>query len=144
MARKGKLPAGMRLRGRVYYAWFERNGKSIQRRLSSDFRTAEKMLNQLRARADLETVGMTDNNVKLEVMRSAYLRFIGQTLKPNTVNRTVAFLGNVMPKLAAATVGDLNHDAIFVYRDQRLQDGRRPRTVNMEVGALHTVLRWAR
>ena len=52
MARPRKLPAGMWQRGNTYYARFRAGGRLVRERLSSDFKAAVTMLNDLRARAD--------------------------------------------------------------------------------------------
>ena len=50
------MPRGMHLRGDVFYSCFRANGKQVRKRLSSDFDTAKKMLNELRSRADTYSV----------------------------------------------------------------------------------------
>ena len=52
MARPRKLPTGMWQRGNTYYARFRAGGRLVRERLSSDFKAAVTMLNDLRAQAD--------------------------------------------------------------------------------------------
>lgn len=55
---KNTIPAGMKKRGKVYYAWFTSNGQAVRKRLSTDLRTATQMLKELRIKADIESFKM--------------------------------------------------------------------------------------
>ena len=52
----------MTKRDDTYFAAFRAGGRRIHRRLSSDFKTAGELLNELKARADRGHYGMVDND----------------------------------------------------------------------------------
>lgn len=137
-----KLPPGMRLRGDVYYANFKRNGQWYQQKLSTDYRVAETMFHQLKARADLQTVGMTDNKVSLATLRDAYLRDMRGKRRPSYIDRVEACLSKIITSTGAVNVADLSIVSITYFEEQRQREGVCGRTINMEVGALKTMLRW--
>lgn len=154
MPRQRKLPSGMVKRGSVYYAAFRRSGRLIRKRLSSDFKAAAVMLNDLKARADLADFDLLDNNVQIEDLKVMYLRHCEQTLRPSTVQRYRENLDQITKALAVGKVSQITISLITTYRTERLADkfdpktkkqrtGASPRTVNMEVGALGTLLTWA-
>ena len=101
-----KLPPGMRKRGNVYYAWFRSNGQLIRKRLSSDFRTAKIMLNDMRARADRADLGVLNNSYpwsKLRFMRRTLSALNARRLLPpsNTtyVSEPPSVMGRDPPNL---------------------------------------------
>jgi integrase len=138
-----KLPPGMRKRGGTFYANFKRNGRWYQQKLSTDYRTAETMFHQLKARADLQTVGMTDNKVSLASIRDAYLRDMRGKKRPTYIDRVEACLSKVIGFTGAVNVSDLSIILITNFEEHRQREGVCGRTINMEVGALKTMLRWA-
>lgn len=72
--RSHKLPTGMWLRGRTYYARFKKNGRLIRKRLSTDYRVACQMLNDLKARtdrADFEILGHSTLNLTMGIYTKA-------------------------------------------------------------------------
>jgi hypothetical protein len=75
MARKRKLPDGMTQRpGRKgYYADFTVSGRRCRDFLSTDFKAACQILNDLKARADKGDFGLMDNSYPLEDLRRHYL-----------------------------------------------------------------------
>ncbi len=142
MPRERKLPPGMVKRGGVYHAQFQTNGKRIRCKLSKDFEAAKKMLNDLRAKADLAEYGMLDNNRSIDEIRTLWVGYVCQTCRESTVKRYVEHLDRILPTLGAMTVAQIRPEAILRYRsDRSLEVG--PRTINMETGTLATMLRWA-
>lgn len=150
---KRRLPSGLILRGRTYYACFRAGGSVVKKKLSTDLKAATEILNALRARADKEDFGLIDNAYPLEEIRTAYEKAIAQTLRPRTVKRYRQTLANILPHMphkASAVTSAI----VVTYREGRLAGtikaaGRPrggppgPRTINMEVGALSTMLEWA-
>jgi integrase len=143
MARPRKLPDNMHLRGDTYYANFQVNGRRVRRRLSSNLDAARQILNDLKARADKAEWGMLDNDYPLEQMKDEYLRHCSQVLKLSTAARYRLCLDTIVPQLGVARAGQIRQENVEAYRDDRLTDGACPRTINMEVGALATMFRWA-
>lgn len=142
MARPRKLPEGMRLRGKTYYAWFRAHGRLVQKRLSTDFRVACELLRDLRARADKAEFDILDNDYSIAELKRQYLKHCDQSLRPRTAQRYRENLANVLGAINATRVNHLTAESILGYRQQQLTDGKSPRSINMDVGALSTMLRW--
>jgi integrase len=142
MPRPKKLPDGIRLRGSTYHADFMVNGVRVRKRLSTNLRVAKELLNDLRARADRADFGLLDNDYPLTDLRHRFLKHCEQALKPASVKRYRKCLENILPRIGAARACHVTVENILAYRAYRLAEELSPRTVNMEVGALATMLRW--
>jgi integrase len=143
MARPRKLPEGLRLRGTTYHADFYAGGRRVRKKLSGDLGAAREILNDLKARADRGDYGLLDNDYPISQLRDEYLRHCKQILKPATQERYAGCLANILPHLPATRVSQIHPDAVRAYRGQRLAEEASPRTVNMEVTVLSSMLRWA-
>jgi integrase len=144
MARKKKLPDGIRLRGGTYHADFYAGGRRVRKRLSSNLEVATELLHQLQARADRADFGILDNDYSIELLKEEFEKYLRQTLKKeSTRNRYAGCLANIVPQLSAARVSQIRPENVRGYRERRLAEGASPRTVNMEVTVLGTMLRWA-
>jgi len=137
-----RLPEGMARRGGMYYSDFRWNGRRFRKRLSSDLKTAKELLTQLKARAQRADVGLLDNAASLVELRAGFIRHCRLALRPASVARYEAALDAILPALPAKA-SHLSGVTIDRYREQRLAGRVSPRTVNIEVGALRTMLRWA-
>jgi integrase len=144
MGRKRALPDGMEeRRGREgYYSNFQKDGRRVRKFLSTDFKAACQILNDLRARADRAEFGLLDNNYPLAELQQQYLAHCKQALAPNTVRSYTDCLDTIVPALGVVKVSQLATPGILAFRERRLAQGRSPRTVNAEVGALSTMLTW--
>ncbi len=142
MPRPRKLPEGMYPRGRHYYCDFYAGGHRIRRKLATDLDATVRILVELRSRAQKGDFGLLDNDYPLDDLRREWLTHCGQALKPASVARYVECLDNVLPRLGAGRVSRLRVEAVLAFRQERLAGGVSPRTVNMDVGALATMLRW--
>jgi len=138
-----KLPAGLWKRGSTYYARFRSNGRLVRKKLSSDYRVACELLRDLQSRADRADFGVIDNAVQIADIRDQWLRYCDQTLRPSSVERYRENMANIGQGIPARTVSQINVGSLMQYRAARLAAGASPRTVNMEVGALSTMLTWA-
>ena len=143
MPRKRQLPSGMRQRGTVYYASFRAGGRRVNKRLSSDFRTACQLLNEMKARADRADFSLLDNDCSLAEIKKQWLKHCDLTLRPRTAKRYRQNLANIEAGLPAKSVAQVTVPAINAFRQKRMDEERSPRTVNMDVGALSTMLTWA-
>ena len=143
MPRERRLPPGMWKRGNVYYARFRSDGELIRQRLSSDFRVACEMLTDLKLGAYRREKGEISNDYLIASLSSEWLRSIEQTLRPSTVRRYRQNLERISRHLSVRFVSQLSPDVIEALREDRLREGVGPRTVNMDVGALRTMLTWA-
>jgi integrase len=143
MARRRRLPEGIRERNGAYYADFYANGRRVRKRLSSQLDVAEELLHEAQARADRADFGLLDNDYPLSDLREQWLRHCHQVRKTATVERYIDNLNNILPKLSANRVAQITINNVLLYRQERLEAGISPRTINMDVGALATMLRWA-
>ena len=143
MPRLPKLPEGIRLRNGEYHADFYAQGRRVRKRLSGDLDAAKTILNDLKARADKADFGLLDDDYPIADIREQYLRHCRQALKASTVQRYENGLDNILPRLSAARVNQIRLDNVLLFREERLKEGTSPRTVNIDVGALSTMLRWA-
>jgi integrase len=132
------------VRNGEYHADFCANGRRIRKRLSGDLDVATTILNELKARADKADFGLLDNDVLIAEIKAQYLRHCRQTLKTSTADRYVVCLDGLLPRLAASRVCQITLHNVLLFREERLREGTSPRTVNMDVSALSTMLRWAR
>jgi integrase len=144
MARKRKLPEGMTCRpGRNgYYADFYGGGRRIQKKLGTDFAAAQSILRDLRGRAERANFNLLDNDYPLADLQRQYLAHCRQSLASSTARCYQDWLDRIIPALGIVKVSQLTVASVLTYRGQRLQQGRSPRTVNGEVGALSTMLNW--
>ncbi len=144
MPGKRKLPAGMvRREGREgYYADFTIGGRRVRDFLSTDFKAACQVLNDLKARADKADFNLVDNGYPLADLRRQYVAHCTQALAASTVGCYEDWLDAILPALAVVKVSHLTIPAVLAYRERRLAQGRSPRTVNGEVGALQAMLSW--
>jgi integrase len=125
-----------------YYADFSVGGRRVRKFLSTDFKAACQILNDLKARADKADFGILDNGYPLEDLRRQYLAHCRQSLAQSTVRCYEDWLDTILPALGVAKVSQVSVPGVLSYREQRLHKGRSPRTVNAEVGALSTMLGW--
>jgi integrase len=142
MARKQKLPDGMYQRGRAYYADFYAGGRRVRKRLSSNLDAARQILNDMRARADKADFGLLDNNFAVADLQEHFLKDCRQALRASSADRYAVCLANILPRLSASRVAQFAVARVLTYREERLQAGISPCTVNKDVGALLTMLRW--
>ena len=140
MSSRKKLPQGMYLRGGVYYGRYRQGGKLVRKRLSEDFDTAVTLLTSLKARADLATGDHLDNNYSLDELQAKWFMWLRQTKCPETIRRYSDNLVHLRAGLAASKVSQLRKSDIIDYRQNRLDAGASPRTVNMEVKALTSMI----
>jgi integrase len=143
MSRKRKLPEGIRERGGVYHADFYAGGRRVRKRLSTDLGAAKEILNDLRARADKADFNLLDNDYPLAELQKQFVRHCRQSLKPATTARYETCLSAILTAIPATRARQLRLESVQLYRDKRLAEGASPRTVNMEVTVLGTMLRWA-
>jgi integrase len=143
MGRKRRLPQGIRERNGVYYADIYANGRRVRKRLSTQLDVATQLLHELQARADRADFGLLDNDVPLIELKEKYLLHCRQVLRPGTVARYEFCLASIFLRLSASRATQVTHALARVYRADRLAEGIKPRTVNMEVTVLGSMLRWA-
>lgn len=138
MPRQRKLPAGMVLRGKVYYACFKSRGLFVRQRLSSDLDAAKAMLNDLRVKADKGELGRADDRYPWAKLRAEFLRWAKQAVRhPEDYERDLDLFEHHAP---INTVAELTQERVLEYRAWRLDQNKSPRTVNREVGTLKNML----
>lgn len=142
MPKESELPEGMVKRGATYWADFRSGGRRFRKSLSKNLKTARQLLIEMRARTERADYGLLDNDFAVEDLRKQYLQHARQTLKPGTVQRYEYSFDAILPAMPKR-VSQITMAAVLAYRQKRLNDGVTPRTVNMDVQALGTMLRWA-
>jgi integrase len=142
MPRPRKLPEGMRVRNGEYHSDFYAGGRRVRKRLSGDFDVARQLLRELMARAERADFGLLDNDYPLADLQRQFLAHCRQALKPSSALRYRQRLANILGGLPAVRVSQVSIENVLAYRQDRLDLGRAPRTINAEVGALVTMLNW--
>lgn len=114
MSRERKMPPGMWKRGRVYFARFRASGREVRKRLSTDFRAACEMLNDLRARADKADFGLVDNDYKFETLKTEFLLWAEQSVRhPRKYRQDLA---KIEEYTRIANVREISHQLIIGFR----------------------------
>ena len=81
MSRKRKLPSGLWDRDGTYWCRFRAGGRLIRERLSTDYRTACGLLNELKARADRGEFDLIDNDYGWGKLKDEFLRWARQSTR---------------------------------------------------------------
>jgi len=141
MPRERKLPDGLWKRGACYYARFRHGGRVIRKRLSTDFRAACQLLNELRARADRGDFGLTDNDYPWFDLRNEFLRWAKQAVRSGTYAEYERDLDKFEAFSPIHSVRQIEPELVLRFRSWRLDTGKvTPRTINRQVGTINNVL----
>lgn len=81
MSRKRKLPSGLWDRDGTYWCRFRAGGRLIRERLSTDYRTACGLLNELKARADRGEFDLIDNDYSWDKLKDEFLKWARQSIR---------------------------------------------------------------
>jgi integrase len=127
---------------RGYSADFRVGGRRLQKKLGTDLEAAKSILRDLRGRAERADFNLLDNNFPLADLKRQYLAHCRQTLEASTVRCYAHWLDTILAGLGVVKASQLSVDGVVAYREHRLAEGRSPRTINAEVGALSTMLTW--
>jgi integrase len=143
-------------RGIVYYSAFRANGRLVRKRLSTDFRAACEVLNELRSRADKADFDLVDNDYPFVELKAEFLKWARQSVR--RPQEYEADLARIESYTSVGSVRQITPAFVIGYREWRLSQfvqGRRklpngqvtpperkvsPRTVNKEVGTLSNLL----
>ncbi|MHB1034910.1 MAG: tyrosine-type recombinase/integrase [Pirellulales bacterium] len=133
-----KLPEGLWLRGKTYFARFRAHGRLVRERLSTDYAVAVRKLNDLKARADLADFNLVDNNCPWATLKADFLKWARQSVRcPDDYERDLRRFEEFTPVHSARQV---DTRLIVSYREWRLGQNVCPRTVNREVGTVRNML----
>lgn len=138
MPRERKLPTGMWKRGRVYFARFRTGGREIRKRLSTDFRAACEMLNDLRARADKADFGLLDNDYPWAELQAEFLQWARQSVRHPQAYESD--LEKFEEYCRVNLVREITPQLIVAFRAWRLAQGVTARTINRQVGTINNLL----
>lgn len=125
-----------------------RDGKGVRRRLalSTGRRVADRLhAETIRAR-DLELAGMgavEGMNMPLSDLRDQYLVDLAMRVGAKQLRSRTDSLARVLAALTATRVRDLRVVDVQRYQRDRLAQGVSNRTVNVDTGALASMLNWA-
>lgn len=150
MPRERKLPTGMWKRGDTYYCRFRANGQLVRKRLSTDFRAASEMLNEIKSRADKGKLDLLDNSYAWTDLKRLFLAWTRQTKKPSTLAQYELDIRLFEAFQRITNVDQVTTEHMIRYRDWRLAGGGNPRkmevcrrTVNKNVGTVRLMLAMA-
>jgi integrase len=142
------LPSGLWLRGDTYYARFRVGGREIREKLSTNKKTAVKMLHELRRRAELGDMGVVNNDYPWPKLKEEFLGWSRQKSRPDHFKNHERDLKKIDEYCSVQNVKQIDESYVREFRQWRLADGVSPRTVNAAVTTLKTVLnkgvRWRR
>jgi integrase len=114
--------------------------------LSTDARVAQQMRSQIIAQRDLEAAGLapiSGMSMELARLRDAYLVDLELRVGAKQLRSRTDSLARVLAALTATRVRDLRVADVQRYQRERLAQGVANRTVNVDTGALASMLNWA-
>jgi hypothetical protein len=114
--------------------------------LSSDKRTAERLLADIIRERNLELAGLGSQGRQdfgLSVRKQRYLESLAYETTDEHVARVAGCISRILEDVRARRVCDLSPDDVLMYRQARVQHGVANSTANKEVGALQAMLNWA-
>jgi len=127
-------------------AWTDAGGRRHRQALSTDKRTAERLRAKLIHQRDLEVAGLgavEGQSMSLVELRTSYLTDLKARVGSKQLRSITDALVRMLQALPAQRVRDLRMIDLMRYRTARLGEGVAHRTVNVETGALRSMLRWA-
>ena len=144
---RGKIKRGKDRQGRTVYIaqWTGADGIWHRKMLSTERRTAERMLADIIQRRDLQLQGLAheeQQNLLLEELRKKYLADLRTRVKPSSYRRSEGALTKVLDALKVVRVLGLTRELVLDYRHERLRQGAANRTINLEVGTLKAMFNW--
>jgi integrase len=143
-------------RGDAYYSAFRAGGRLVRKRLSTDYKAACEILNDLRSRADRADFDLIDNDCPWSDLKAEFLKWARQSVR--RPKEYEADLARFESFTAIRSVRQVTSAIVMGYREWRLSQfvqGRRklpngqtlpldrkvsPRTVNREVGTVCNML----
>lgn len=135
---KRKLPTCMYLRGDVYYAAFRSGGRLVRKRLSRNFQTAKRLLNELLSRRDRNAFGILDNDHPWDDLCQRFLDWSQQSRRSCKNHRRDLKKFSEFCEIRSASQVTQAH--VLAFRRWRLDQGVRPLTVNAQVSTIRSVL----
>jgi len=128
----------MKLRGKVYHADFNHNGRRICKRLSESLPRAKTLMTQLRAQVEFGEFDLKSQDYPWQDLRDEYVRYVRQTVKrPKEYERDIEKLESFT---TIKTVGQVTPALVHLFRDHRIKEGVTPRTINRQVGTIRAML----
>ncbi|MBI4884928.1 MAG: site-specific integrase [Actinobacteria bacterium] len=145
---QGKLFQEKRGRGKPlwYLDWKDGKGQRRRQALSPDKRVAERMRTEIISQRDLELAGLGSvegQSRPLAEIVPLYLQDLAQRAGEKQVLNVTIHLRRILASLRSKRVRDLDPVELMQYRSARLKLGLSNRTINVEVGSLKAMLRWA-
>lgn len=140
-----RMPEYMRTRKERegYWCDFTVNGYRVRRFLSRDFEVAKRMLKELYTRAEQRSLGLLDNAVTIKELREKFMTYAKTTLRPATVRRYRTSMDAIVESMGMRKVSQLSFEVVSEFRQERLATGLTPRSVNIDVVTLNSMLNWA-
>jgi integrase len=115
-----------------------RDGRRIRKRLSTDFDAAATMLNELRSRADRGSLELLDNRYSWDDLKRDFLAWAKQSTR--SADKYAADLAAFEKFSHVRCVSMVTPRLVDQWRQERLTEGVRPRTINRQVGTIRNML----
>ena len=122
------------------------DGTRVREQVGRDKATAKMILAEREKRESQIAAGIipsVTNDVRLSELRDEFEAWMPLHLRPGTVKRHRLSLGTILPRLPIDCAAHLRACHIDAYQRSRIDDGVSARTVNIELGTLKRMLRWA-
>lgn len=137
----------VRLRGATWHIrWTDADGIRREERASSDLSVAKEILAERVRGRDRVRAGVLDpaeaRPALMADLKDAYLADARNRLRPRSYARAEASINRILGVLQARTIRDISADGVSGFVASRLEGGASERTVSMDVGSLHTLIRW--
>jgi integrase len=126
--------------------WTGPDGRRHRRILSTDKRLAERALALAIRDRDCEVLGLKHEEgmeCRLSEIRERYLADLASYAKPAHAKRIAHVTAKMIEAVGDVAVRDLRLDALLAFRQRRVKQGAANRTVNLEVGAFKSMVKWA-
>lgn len=137
--------AGLTKKGSTYYALFTLNGKTIWKKIGKvPYRDALKAKRLLESELDKGRFGFIESkSISLIEFKEQYLKYSKANKSPRTWERDITSLKALMPFFGNMLLESINEHHIEEYKQKRLSDGVKPKTINIELYCLSNMLRRA-
>lgn len=129
-----------------FYDFVDADGVRHRGRASADRRVAEEILRAKETEVDRVKAGLQDRvgqGIALDILKERFLRDIKATRSAATHHSHEYCLGKLLPLLPAKTVRDLSPGVFTSAIEQFRKNKHATRTINIIMGSLRAMIRWA-
>jgi len=137
------IMAGLTKKGNTYYAIFSIKGKSKWKRIGRvSYKDAIKAKHLMESEADKGNLGLLESkSIIFNEFQNPYLKYSKANKAPRTWERDITSLKALNAVFGNMLLDSINKPSIERYKQKRLSDGVKPKTVNIELYCLSNMLR---